>query len=363
MHVLVVDDSAVVRHTVSALLSQEEDITVEVASDPIIAMSKMAVRRPDVMLLDIEMPRMDGLTFLRKIMSEDPIPVVICSAHSGPGLQDSVRALECGAVDVVGKPRVGLREFLYESSVTLLDALRGAARAELRHLNSGYNRRTQIMDAAREARPRLAGIDTVIAIGASTGGTDAIHQLLAAMPHHCPGLVIVQHMPEMFTRAFARRLDELCAIEVREAEDGDIVGPGRALIAPGNRHMRLAQRGTGYVVRLEDGPLVTRHRPSVDVLFESVARVAMNNAVGVILTGMGDDGANGLLQMKCAGAATIAQDEKSCVVFGMPQKAIARGAVDEILPLGSIAPALLRLTEPLRSGTRLRAVPVQSDNG
>ncbi|HUJ12569.1 MAG TPA: chemotaxis response regulator protein-glutamate methylesterase [Thermoanaerobaculia bacterium] len=341
MHVLVVDDSAVVRHTVSALLAQESDVTVDVASDPFIAMNKMAVRRPDVMLLDIEMPRMDGLTFLRKIMSEDPIPIVICSAHSGPGLHDSVRALEYGAIDVVGKPRVGVQEFLYESSVTLLDALRGAARAQLRARAFAPAEPVRRV-AAVSVRASLVGVDKVIAIGASTGGTDAIRELLVAMPPDCPGLVIVQHMPEGFTTAFARRLNELCAIEVREAKGGDEVRPGLALIAPGNRHMRLDQRATAYVVRVEDGPLISRHRPSVDALFESVARVAREGAVGVILTGMGDDGANGLLQMKRAGARTIAQDEKSSVVFGMPNKAIARGAAEEVLPLGEIAGAIVR---------------------
>ena len=344
MHVLVVDDSAVVRHTVAALLAQEGDITCDVAADPLIAMSKMALRRPDVVLLDIEMPRMDGLTFLRKIMAEDPIPVVICSAHSGPGLRDSVRALEYGAIDVVGKPKVGVREFLYESSVMLLDALRGAARAHLRGFDGDATLRMTTMPAIRKSEKSASrgGIDTIIAVGTSTGGTDALRELLLPMPADCPGLVIVQHMPEMFTTAFARRLDELCEIEVSEARDGESVCPGRALIAPGNRHMRLDRKGAHYVVRVEDGPLVTRHRPSVDVLFSSVARIAGADAVGVIMTGMGDDGAAGLLEMKRAGARTIAQDEKSCVVFGMPQKAIARGAVDEVLPLDQISRRLLK---------------------
>ena len=346
MHVLVVDDSAVVRHTVAALLTQEEDITIDVAADPFIAMNKMAMRRPDVILLDIEMPRMDGLTFLRKIMAEDPIPVVICSAFTGPGLYDSVRALEDGAVDIVGKPRVGLQEFLYESSVTLLDALRGAARAHLRPAVGDVTVRRTLTPAAPRpnsvARPSRAGIDPVIAVGASTGGTDAIRTLLKALPADSPGLLIVQHMPEMFTGAFARRLNEVCTIEVREAQDGDHIYPGSACIAPGNRHMRLDRDGLYYVVRLADGPLVTRHRPSVNVLFESVARIARENATGIILTGMGDDGADGLLQMKNAGARTIAQDEKSSVVFGMPGKAIARGAAGEVLPLDKIAAELLR---------------------
>lgn len=343
MHVLVVDDSAVVRHTVTALLGQEGDITVDVAADPFIAMHKMSSRRPDVILLDIEMPRMDGLTFLRKIMAEDPIPVVICSALTGAGLNDSVRALELGAVDVVAKPRVGLREFLYESSVTLLDALRAAAPARLTRRSDGRPRAAACPPpAAAGARPSRSGIDRVVAIGASTGGTDALRELLMPLPADAPGILIVQHMPEVFTGAFAKRLNELCAIEVKEAADGDTVGPGCAFVAPGNRHMQLQQAGTRYVVRISDGPLISRHRPSVNVLFSSVAQVARENAVGVILTGMGDDGAEGLLQMKRAGAKTIAQDEKSSVVFGMPAKAIARGAAGEVLPLDQIGAAMLR---------------------
>jgi len=343
MHVLVVDDSAVVRHTVSTLLTQESDITVDAASDPFIGMRKMAERRPDVILLDIEMPRMDGLTFLRKIMSEDPVPVVICSALTGPGLYDSVRALELGAVDIVGKPKVGLQEFLYESSVTLLDALRAAARAHVLRRSDPAQKASVVAAPARSAlHSSRPGIDPVIAIGASTGGTDAIRELLAPMPPHCPGIVIVQHMPEMFTGAFARRLNELCAVEVREAQDGDEVCSGQVLIAPGNRHMRVHRQGIKYAVQVVDGPLVARHRPSVNVLFSSVAAAARENAVGIILTGMGDDGAEGLLEMRRAGATTIAQDEKSCVVFGMPGKAIARGAVDFVLPLDQIASAALR---------------------
>ncbi len=345
MHVLVVDDSAVVRHTVTALLGQEGDITVDVAADPFIAMPKMAARRPDVILLDIEMPRMDGLTFLRKIMAEDPIPVVICSALTGAGLNDSVRALELGALDVVAKPRVGLREFLYESSVTLLDALRAAAAARARLAPRSGGRPRSAASPQRVAagrRPSRAGIDRVVAIGASTGGTDALRELLTPLPADSPGILIVQHMPEVFTAAFARRLNELCAIEVREAADGDAVSPGCAFVAPGNRHMQLQQAGTQWVIRIADGPLVSRHRPSVNVLFESVAQVARENAVGVILTGMGDDGAEGLLQMKRAGARTIAQDEKSSIIFGMPGKAIARGAAGEVLPLDQIGAAMLR---------------------
>ena len=344
MRVLVVDDSAVVRHTVSTLLSQENDVSVEVAADPLIAMHKMNSRRPDVILLDIEMPRMDGITFLRKIMAEDPIPVVICSAVSGPALTRSLTALELGAVDVVEKPKIGLRDFLYESGVVLVDALRAASTARVRR-----RRVPQVCGPALAGRPAEAGphtplrpgVDTVVAIGASTGGTDALRDILVEMPADSPGILIVQHMPETFTSAFARRLNELCAIEVCEARDGDIVCRGRALIAPGNRHLRLQHVGRQYVVEIGDGPLVSRHRPSVNVLFSSVARAAGPNAVGVILTGMGDDGADGLREMRSVDAETIAQDESSSVVFGMPKKAIERGAAVDVLPLNRIASAIL----------------------
>jgi two-component system, chemotaxis family, protein-glutamate methylesterase/glutaminase len=343
MRVLVVDDSAVVRHTVSALLSQENDVTVEVAADPLIAMHKMNSRRPDVILLDIEMPRMDGVTFLRKIMAEDPIPVVICSAVSGPALTRSLTALELGAVDVVEKPKIGLRDFLYESGVVLVDALRAASRARVsrRPEPNRVEQRPLAPADASAHRPLRPGVDTVVAIGASTGGTDAIRDILVDMPADSPGILIVQHMPETFTSAFARRLNELSAIEVCEARDGDVVCRGRALIAPGNRHLRLQNVGRQYIVEIGDGPLVSRHRPSVNVLFSSVARAAGSEAIGVILTGMGDDGADGLREMRCVDAQTIAQDECSSVVFGMPRKAIERGAAAEVLPLNRIASAIL----------------------
>ena len=349
MHVLVVDDSAVVRHTVSALLSQENDVSVEAAADPLIAMHKMQLRRPDVILLDIEMPRMDGITFLREIMSADPIPVVICSAVSGPALTRSLSALELGAVDVVAKPKIGLRDFLYESGVVLIDSLRAASRARLslRHAPS----RAAISQAPPNgsAHPLLRpGIDPVVAIGASTGGTDAIRDVLVEMPADCPGILIVQHMPEMFTTAFARRLNELCAIEVAEARNGEPVCRGRALIAPGNRHLRLQSAGDHYVVEISDGPLVSRHRPSVNVLFSSVARVAGRNAIGILLTGMGDDGADGLKEMKLVDAHTIAQDESSSVIFGMPKKAIERGAAGKVMRLDRIAAAILQEASPAR---------------
>jgi len=335
MHVLVVDDSAVVRQTVSALLGAQ-GVNVVVASDPLIAMQKMAAQRPDVILLDIEMPRMDGLTFLRKIMSEDPIPVVICSALAGPSSDMAFRALECGAVDVVGKPKVGLRDFLQESAVILGDAIRGAAHARV-------ERRSTFESAARKTTPipsRGTADDRIIALGASTGGTEALRHILTHFPRNAPGTVIVQHMPEVFTAHFAKRLDAEAAIEVREASDGDRVVPGRALLAPGNQHMRVERDANGYYVSLADGALVSRHRPSVDVLFRSVAARAGANASGALLTGMGNDGAEGLLAMRQAGAMTLAQDEATSIVFGMPREAILRGAAEHVLPLDEIASAL-----------------------
>jgi two-component system chemotaxis response regulator CheB len=347
LNVLVVDDSAVVRQVMTSLLSQESGICVTTAPDPIIAIEKMKRARPDVIVLDLEMPRMDGLTFLHKIMTEDPIPVVICSSFTGAGTEAALLAMEGGAVEIVTKPKVGLREFLHESAVLLVDAVRGAARARLRP-QVGWQRPVQrrlnadaVLPPSRKQASSMA-TERIVAIGASTGGTEALRDVLEALPPDAPALLIVQHMPERFTRAFADRLNRSCRIGVKEAEPGDDVAAGRALIAPGNRHMILNRHGTRYTVEISDGPLVSRHRPSVDVLFRSVAQKAGPNAVGVILTGMGDDGAEGLLEMKRAGAATIAQDEATCIVFGMPKAAIARGAVDEVLPLGLIPAAMVK---------------------
>lgn len=352
IHVLVVDDSAVVRQVLTAILSQESGMTVSTAPDPIIAMDKMARRRPDVILLDLEMPRMDGLTFLHKIMTEDPIPVVICSSFTGAGTEAALLAMEEGAVEIVTKPKLGLREFLHDSGVAVIEAVRGAARARLRRLPSLHRPEPRLnADAVLPLRKSLPTTSTeqVVAVGASTGGTEALREFLEAMPPGAPGLVIVQHMPERFTKAFADRLDRFCRIEVKEAQHGDVVSAGRALIAPGNRHMMLTGWGGRYTVAVTDGPLVSRHRPSVDVLFRSVAQTAGANAMGVIMTGMGDDGAQGLLEMRRAGAATIAQDEATCIVFGMPKEAIARGAVEEIVPLPGLSAAVLqRMTS--RSG-------------
>ncbi len=332
LRVLVVDDSAVVRQMVSAMLGAQ-GMDAATASDPLIAMQKMAAHRPDVILLDIEMPRMDGLTFLRKIMREDPIPVVICSALAGPSSDVAFRALECGAVDVVAKPKIGLRDFLQESAVVLGDVIRGAAHARLLKFHP------------RPHTPRPPARDTVhagqiIALGASTGGTEALRHILTQFPRNAPGTVVVQHMPEVFTAHFAKRLDRDAAIAVREAQDGDRITDGLALIAPGDQHMRVERDAKGFYVTVAGGALVSRHRPSVDVLFRSVAAAAGENARAALLTGMGTDGAEGLLAMRQAGATTVAQDEATSIVFGMPREAIIRGAAEHVLPLEEIAAAL-----------------------
>lgn len=348
IHVLVVDDSAVMRQVVTAVLSQERDICVTAASDPLIAMEKMKHVRPDVILLDLEMPKMNGLTFLRKIMKEDPIPVVVCSNLAGKGSTLAIRSLEEGAVEVITKPSVGIKDFLYESATMFIDTVRAATQARLRP------RKAPLQPAASEKVSRsiykasqAITSNTVIALGASTGGPEGLHYLLKGMPEDSPGMVIVQHMPEMFTKAFANHLNRSCKIEVKEASNGDQLFRGCALIAPGNRHMVLHRSHSQYFVEVSDGPLVSRHRPSVDMLFHSVAQAAKNNAIGVILTGMGRDGADGLLKMKRMGAFTIAQNEDSCAVFGMPKAAIDCGAVDEVLALDMMPEAILKKARAL----------------
>jgi two-component system chemotaxis response regulator CheB len=344
LKVLVVDDSATVRQVLAAVLPEKRGFRVTVAADPLIAMEKMKKSLPDVILLDLEMPRMDGMTFLRKLMAENPLPVVICSGLTGPHTDAAIRALENGAVDIITKPKIGVRGFLEESAVLLEDAVRAAAAARIRKSrrrqapSASQGRQDGQSPALTTSRPT----EKIIAIGASTGGTEALLHLFERMPRDCPGIVAVQHMPEGFTAAFARRLNDSCAIEVREAADGDRVVPGRAYIAPGNRHTYVRRMGPTYFLEVADGALVSRHRPSVNVLFRSVAQAAGAEAVGVLLTGMGDDGADGLLEMKRANAFTIAQDEATCVVFGMPHEAILLGAVEEILPLHRIPQAMVR---------------------
>ena len=335
IRVLIVDDSALVRQVVTEILGHERDLIVASAGDALIAMRKMREARPDVVVLDLELPGMDGLTFLRRLMASDPLPVVVCSGHTGAGMEAGIRALEEGAVEVITKPHLGVREFFHESAMRLIDAVRGAAQASLA-------RRPSPSPPPRSVRVVRSPDPRVVVMGASTGGTDALREILTALPEDAPGIVIVQHMPEGFTAAFARRLDEQCRLRVKEAAPGDEIAPGTALVAPGDRHVILRRSALRLVVDVVKGPLVSRHRPSVDVLFRSAAEIAGASAVGVLLTGMGDDGAEGLLAMRLAGARTIAQDEASCVVFGMPKEAVRRGAAGEVLPLESVAPALLR---------------------
>ncbi|HEY6252078.1 MAG TPA: chemotaxis response regulator protein-glutamate methylesterase [Candidatus Angelobacter sp.] len=342
IQVLVVDDSAVVRQVMQAILSQEPDMAVTVAADPLIAMKKMKQVRPHVVLLDLEMPRMDGLTFLRKIMAEDPIPTLVCSGVAGKGTENALWALDEGALGIVTKPKIGVGNFLHDSALMLIDMVKAAAQARVRQRDS-FPRisMTPPMISIPAARPAMAGTQTIVAMGASTGGTEALTEVLTALPPDAPGIVIVQHMPEFFTAAFANRLNGLCRIEVKEGAQGERVVSGRAIIAPGNRHLSVVRREDSFQIDITDGPLVSRHRPSVDVLFRSVASSAGANALGVILTGMGDDGASGMLDIKRAGGSTVAQDEETCVVFGMPQKAISTGAVDSVAPLSRISELIL----------------------
>ncbi|MCJ2183960.1 chemotaxis response regulator protein-glutamate methylesterase [Novosphingobium sp. 1949] len=349
IRVLIVDDSASVRQTMKAIL--EEDPAIEVmatAADPFAAARLIQNEIPDVITLDVEMPRMDGITFLRKIMSQCPIPVVMCSSLTEEGSATLIQALEAGAVDVILKPKMGVADHLNEARDTIRHVVKGAARARVDKRSANTPREPQKKLTADAVLPPPSGkamartTEMVVCIGASTGGTEALREVLEALPANSPGIVIVQHMPEKFTSAFARRLDSLCEVSIKEAENGDTVMRGHVLIAPGGKHTMLERQGARYLVSVRDGPLVSRHRPSVDVLFRSAARSAGSNAVGIIMTGMGDDGARGLLEMKEAGARTIAQDEASSIVFGMPKEAIARGGAEKIVPLGTIARELLR---------------------
>ena len=347
--VMLVDDSALVRNVLTEVLSADPQIEViATAQDPFVAAQKLRRQVPDVIILDVEMPRMDGLTFLQKLMLQHPIPVIICSTLVESGDKTTLKALEYGAVDVIQKPRLGTRQFLEESRILLTDAVKGAAKAK----------RLAVTQRVREVEPKLSAdavlegvtgkvmvrtTEQVVVIGASTGGTEAVRRVLEALPQDAPGVAVVQHMPEGFTRSFAQRLDGLCRIDVREATNGDSILRGHALIAPGNRHTLIKRSGAQYYVEVRDGPLVSRHRPSVDVLFRSAARYAGKNAIGVILTGMGDDGAVGMKELRDAGAHTIAQDEATSVVYGMPREAVERGGVERVLPLEQIAAAVCEM--------------------
>jgi two-component system chemotaxis response regulator CheB len=356
IRVLIIDDSAVVRTTLAEILSSDRKIEVMgTASDPFVAAEKMQKEVPDVITLDVEMPRMDGITFLKKLMAQHPIPVVICSSLTGKGTETALKALEYGAVEIITKPRLGAKEHLEESGVRICQAVRAASVAHVKKLRElrltvppKYTADV-IIPERRTSQAMTETTERVVVVGASTGGTEALRILLEALPPDAPGIVIVQHMPENFTRAFANRLNTTCNITVKEARHGDSVIRGRALIAPGDRHILVKRSGARYYVEIKDGPLVSRHRPSADVLFRSASRYAGKNAVGVIMTGMGDDGAHGLLEMRKAGAYTVAQDEETSVVFGMAKEAIKRGAVSSVRPLHAIAADIIRAcSEPVQ---------------
>lgn len=346
---MIVDDSAVVRQVLTALLGRDSAIEVIAsAPDPIFAMDKMNAHWPDVIVLDVEMPRMDGITFLKKIMSVRPTPVVICSTLTEKGAATSMQALAAGAVGIVTKPKNQLKNFLEQDDGDIINAVKAAALADMRHVKALSIAQLQAppkliidktslhtTDASQNVAMHVT-TDQIVAIGTSTGGTQALEVILTALPRTVPGIVIVQHMPEKFTAAFSQRLDSISELEVLEAKNGDRVLPGRALVAPGGKHMVVKRSGAQYHVEILDAPPVNRHRPSVDVLFRSVAKCAGANALGIIMTGMGDDGAVGLREMHDAGAETIAQDEKSCVVYGMPKEAVKLGAVDKITALSNI---------------------------
>ncbi|WP_367238844.1 chemotaxis response regulator protein-glutamate methylesterase [Colwellia sp.] len=359
--VMIVDDSAVVRQVISQILNDSTDIEVyAVANDPIFAYRKMQKQWPEVIVLDIEMPRMDGISFLKKIMAERPTPVVICSSLAEKGAELSLNALAAGAVDIITKPQMGLKNFLEEAAAQIKSVVRAAAKARLQKpLVSPVITNTQLsspeinnietksiiesvlsnsnLAAETDLVSMTHTTDRVIAIGSSTGGTIALEKILTALPATCPGIVVVQHMPEKFTKAFADRLNSLCELEVLEASSGDRIIPGRVLIAPGGKHLQVKRSGAQYIAIVSEGPAVNRHCPSVDVLFKSLANSAKQNATGIILTGMGNDGAQGLLTMKNVGSKTMAQNESSSVVFGMPKEAIKLGAAQKIVDLSEIA--------------------------
>ncbi len=343
--VIVVDDSASVRQILSEILGSDPAIEVIAASsDPVIAMGHMKKDWPDVVVSDIEMPRKDGITFVREIMAERPTPVVICSALTEKNAKISMEAMAAGAVAIISKPKVGMRDFLYESGLAIIDAVKSAARANVKKLKQKPApvkiepklTADAVLSPAGKTAAKVAA-EKLVAIGASAGGTQAVEHILKEITSASPGIIVVQHMPEKFTTAFAQRLNNECEVEVKESSDGDKIVPGTVYIAPGNRHCMVERQGNHYRITIKDGPLVSRHRPSVDVLFRSIAKCAGENALGIILTGMGDDGARGMLEMRNVGVTTIAQDKETSVVFGMPKEAIDRGGVDKIIPLHGIS--------------------------
>jgi two-component system chemotaxis response regulator CheB len=347
IRVLIIDDSASVRQTLTRVLEQDPEIEViGAASDPFMAARKIQDEVPDVITLDVEMPRMDGITFLRRLMAQHPVPVVMCSSLTEAGSETLLQALEAGAVDIILKPRIGAADHLAEAGMRICEVVKAASKARLtgrRRDAAASPLQPQAKLTADAVLPPPSGramaktTEMIVCVGASTGGTEALRDMLERLPANAPGMVIVQHMPEKFTAAFAKRLNSLCEVEVKEAADGDPVLRGHVLIAPGDHHLLLERQGARYHVSVRQGPLVSRHRPSVDVLFRSAARAAGSNAMGVIMTGMGDDGARGMAEMHAAGAYTVAQDEATSVVFGMPKEAIAKGGVSRVLPLDQIS--------------------------
>lgn len=357
--VMVVDDSAVIRQVFSRIIKQDPQLELVAAvNDPLLALNRMKVSMPDVIVLDVEMPKMDGLTFLKLIMNDNPVPVVMCSTLTEKGSKTTMQAIADGAVDFITKPKLGAKGFLEESAATLVDVIKSAAKANVGKLKKNaslisegegldklLSKNEVLLEKSASAMTRTT--DRVIAIGTSTGGTQALEVVLSQLPKTAPGLIIVQHMPEKFTAAFASRLNSVCQIKVKEAENGDRVLQGQALIAPGSHHMVLNRSGARYFVEIKEGPLVSRHRPSVDVLFRSTAKIAGKNAVGIIMTGMGSDGASGMLEMHDAGAFTIAQDEASSVVYGMPKEAVKLGAVDKIVSLSEVSGEICSFSEEM----------------
>jgi two-component system, chemotaxis family, protein-glutamate methylesterase/glutaminase len=353
----VIDDSAIVRKHLAELLGTGGIDVLGSASDPLFAWPKLESRWPDVIVLDVEMPRMDGITFLKKLMSERPTPVVMCSTLTEKGCETTLQALAAGAVSFVTKPKLGLKSFLEDRSNGLVEAVRAAARANMKALAAPAAASMAPASRGKPAMPAQGAsamsetTDRVIAVGISTGGVQSIETVLRRLDRTAPGIVMVQHMPEKFTASFASRLNGLCDVEVMEARDGDRVVNGRVLIAPGGKHMTVRRNGAQYLVEVRDGPLINHHRPSVDVLFRSVAASVGRNAIGIVMTGMGDDGARGLRDMRAAGAYTAAQDEQSSVVFGMPAEAIRLGAADDIVSLGDVPDWMLHAArQPLRAG-------------
>lgn len=337
--VLVIDDSALIRSVLRDIINQESDmVCVGVAPDPFVAREMIKALHPNVLTLDVEMPKMDGLDFLERLMRLRPIPVVMVSSLTATGSEVAFRALELGAIDFVAKPKLDIARGMEEYAITITDKIRAASQANVKHTSATSIEAKLSADAVLPSIVwRFSSTEKIVVIGASTGGTEALKEILLDLPADAPGVLIAQHMPENFTKSFAQRMNGLCKITVKEAEDNERILPGHAYIAPGNMHLMLKRNGARYAISLNQGALVNRHRPSVDVLFRSAANVAGSNALGIILTGMGKDGAQGMLEMKQAGAHTIAQSEASCVVFGMPKEAIALGGVDEVLPLKDIA--------------------------